>query len=83
MLGERFHGQAALVLHVDRAMPDRPQVLCSARSESGMRRPLHISTTLLRSVMERGYASLLEPLSYSNVSPPMFLWMTKFRHDAC
>jgi len=33
---------------------------------------------IMRSVMERGYAALLQPLSYSNVSPPMFLWMTKF-----
>jgi 4-amino-4-deoxy-L-arabinose transferase-like glycosyltransferase len=33
---------------------------------------------IMLSVMERGYAALLEPLSYSNVSPPLFLWMTKF-----
>jgi hypothetical protein len=33
---------------------------------------------IMRSVFERGYAALLDPLSYSNVSPPMFLWMTKF-----
>jgi hypothetical protein len=33
---------------------------------------------IMRSVIERGYAALLEPLSYSNVSPPMFLWITKF-----
>jgi hypothetical protein len=33
---------------------------------------------IMRSVIERGYAALLDPLSYSNVSPPMFLWMTKF-----
>jgi hypothetical protein len=33
---------------------------------------------IMRSVMERGYAALLEPLSYSNVSPPLFLWLTKF-----
>jgi hypothetical protein len=33
---------------------------------------------ILRSVMERGYAGLLKPLGYSNVSPPMFLWLTKF-----
>ena len=33
---------------------------------------------ILRSVMERSYAGLLDPLSYNNVSPPMFLWMTKF-----
>jgi hypothetical protein len=33
---------------------------------------------IMRSVMERGYAALLEPLSYNNVSPPLFLWMTKF-----
>jgi len=33
---------------------------------------------IMRSVIERSYAGLLEPLSYSNVSPPMFLWLTKF-----
>ena len=33
---------------------------------------------IMRSVMERGFAGLLSPLSYSNVSPPLFLWMTKF-----
>lgn len=33
---------------------------------------------IMRSVIERGYAALLSPLGYSNVSPPMFLWMTKF-----
>jgi hypothetical protein len=33
---------------------------------------------ILRSVIERSYAGLLKPLSHSNVSPPMFLWMTKF-----
>jgi hypothetical protein len=33
---------------------------------------------IMRSVIERGYVALLYPLSYSNVSPPMFLWMTKF-----
>lgn len=36
------------------------------------------SSGIMLSVMNRGYASLLQPLSYSNVSPPMFLWMTKF-----
>jgi len=36
---------------------------------------------IMLSVMKRGYAALLEPLSYSNVSPPMFLWMTKFIDD--
>jgi hypothetical protein len=33
---------------------------------------------IMRSVMERGYSGLLKPLSYSNVSPPLFLWTTKF-----
>ncbi len=33
---------------------------------------------ILLSVAERGYAGLLLPLSYSNVSPPLFLWTTKF-----
>ncbi len=33
---------------------------------------------ILRSVIERGYGGLLQPLSYANVSPPLFLWMTKF-----
>ena len=33
---------------------------------------------IVLSVIERGYAKLLDPLSYSNVSPPLFLWMTKF-----
>ena len=32
---------------------------------------------ILRSVMERDYRQLLEPLSYANVSPPLFLWLTK------
>ncbi|MGP8200559.1 MAG: hypothetical protein ACLQU4_13780 [Limisphaerales bacterium] len=34
-------------------------------------------TGIMLSVMERGYAGLLHPLSYYNVSPPLFLWMTK------
>ena len=33
---------------------------------------------IMRSVIERDYRGLLAPLSYSNVSPPLFLWMTKF-----
>ena len=33
---------------------------------------------ILRSVIERGYGDLLHPLSYSNVSPPLFLWLTKW-----
>jgi hypothetical protein len=38
---------------------------------------------IMRSVMDRGYAALLAPLSYSNVSPPLFLWMTKFLDSLC
>jgi phosphoserine phosphatase RsbU/P len=56
MLRDQFRGQAALVMHVDRATPDRPQVLCSARSESAKGQAFHISTTLLRNVMEKGRA---------------------------
>ncbi len=46
------------------------------------RMALHFEITgdeagILRSVMERSYSQLLAPLSYFNVSPPMFLWMTK------
>ncbi len=33
---------------------------------------------IMRSVIERDYRALLQPLSYFNVSPPLFLWMTKF-----
>ncbi len=33
---------------------------------------------IMRSVIERDYGGLLKPLSYSNVSPPLFLWITKF-----
>jgi hypothetical protein len=33
---------------------------------------------IMRSVIERDYRGLLDPLSYENVSPPLFLWMTKF-----
>ncbi|HSU56605.1 MAG TPA: glycosyltransferase family 39 protein [Candidatus Dormibacteraeota bacterium] len=33
---------------------------------------------IMRSVVERDYGALLQPLSYFNVSPPLFLWMTKF-----
>jgi len=33
---------------------------------------------IVRSVLERDYAGLLKPLDYANVSPPGFLWLTKF-----
>jgi hypothetical protein len=33
---------------------------------------------ILLSVIERGYGALLHPLGYFNVSPPLFLWLTKF-----
>jgi hypothetical protein len=33
---------------------------------------------MVRSVAERDYAGLLKPLDYDNVSPPGFLWLTKF-----
>jgi hypothetical protein len=33
---------------------------------------------IVRSVLERDYAALLKPLDYNNVSPPGFLWLTKF-----
>ncbi len=33
---------------------------------------------IMRSVIERDYRGLLAPLSYANVSPPLFLWITKF-----
>jgi hypothetical protein len=32
---------------------------------------------IMRSVIERDYGELLKPLSYANVSPPLFLWVTK------
>lgn len=37
---------------------------------------------ILCSVIERSYRGLLDPLSYANVSPPLFLWMTKFLEAA-
>ena len=33
---------------------------------------------IMRSIIERDYRGLLDPLSYANVSPPLFLWLTKF-----
>jgi hypothetical protein len=39
-------------------------------------------SNIIRSVMEREYAGLLQPLGYGAVSPPLFLWMTKFL-DSC
>ena len=33
---------------------------------------------IVRSVFGRDYAGLLKPLAYRNVSPPGFLWVTKF-----
>lgn len=60
LVGEQFHGQAALALRLDRAAdPSEPRILCPVQHGEGAEAVApHLSRTLLRAVLASGEAMM-------------------------